>query len=83
MFFAKPPPLGETWPAPDTREEVVALALQIKGENGDGTERGKVAIGGELYMTQLVPGSILTDLLYRFPDYEETWQKMNDYAISP
>lgn len=82
MFFAKPPPLGETWPVPETREELVALALQIKKENGDGTDHGKVAIGGEIYLTQIEPHRIVTELLYRFPDYDESWQKMNDYAAS-
>lgn len=76
MFFAKPGPRNFDWSVPTTREEAVALAIRIRDENGDGTAEGTVAIGGEIQVTVIERYRITSELLYRFPDYEDTWQKM-------
>ncbi len=75
-FTTKPPLKSHEFDVPLSREEAIALATQIRKEQGDGTEEGTVAIGGELYLTVLEPYRITSELLYRFPDYEEMWQAM-------
>jgi hypothetical protein len=63
-WWAAPPPVSALKSMPETPEEYIALAAQIRDESD-------VAIGGELFATQLYDGSVRTDRWHRFPDYDE------------
>jgi hypothetical protein len=77
-FRVKPEPRNGLDDVPESLEGMVALALQIKQEQDERTASDRIYIGGELVLTVLQNGAINATKLYRWPDFEETWQTMND-----
>lgn len=56
---------------PETRAQVIELAIRLKQENDDSLSSEPVAIGGDLIATHLTPTSIEHQRWHRFPDHEE------------
>lgn len=71
-FAIKPPPQQFEWSAPETTEELIDLAARIRDENDNERTPGPVAIGGELYVTELFNWNITTRRIHRFEDFTET-----------
>ncbi len=76
-FGAQPGPRNSKLTAPADRDGYVELATRIRTENDQGVAPDYIpgAIGGELYATQLLNGSITTQLWHQFPDHNHTWQR--------
>ncbi|WP_307224433.1 hypothetical protein [Microbacterium arborescens] len=72
-------PFPETFePAPITsNEDYIDLATRIRDENDRRLTTDHVRIGGRLYATYLTRGHISTQLIHQFPDYEQTWERIN------
>lgn len=73
IFAVKPRPKSFTAAYPETNDEVIALAERVQAEN-------RVPIGGELHITQIEDGKIISARMHQFPGYEEAWAKMRASA---
>lgn len=75
-FLAKPYPEGVKLTRPNERAEWVSLALWMREQNYLYGTDGGVAIGGELYATQLANRQVQTVRWHRFDDYEKHLEEM-------
>lgn len=76
-FRVKPEPSTPLNDAPDSLDEMVSLALEIKQEQDSRPPAERICIGGELVLTALQGGAINAAKLHRWPDFESMWQAMN------
>jgi hypothetical protein len=75
-FRVKPQPLGQ-FTAPADLDGMVALGLQLRGEQDRLPEDQRVFIGGELVVTMLVNRQIQAAKVHRFADFDSHWEAMN------
>ncbi|MEI3866631.1 hypothetical protein V6S02_05980 [Microbacterium sp. CCNWLW134] len=76
QFGAKPSPPGRELEMPSSHEDVIELALQLQQINRD-SEHG-VPSGGELIATYLQRGDVRTQLIFQFPDLEESLKAIKE-----
>lgn len=77
-FGIKPPPQQFDLVAPETEEAMIELAVKIREENDELRTEGPVAIGGDLMMTFMEKGRIITERSYRWPDHAAIRDRMPD-----
>lgn len=75
-FAAKPPPLGSFEPSTDLRDWI-KLAEQIRAEQDPLPHGERVYIGGALICAILQGGAINVSEVYRFDDFDATWEDLN------
>ncbi|WP_156109969.1 hypothetical protein [Cryobacterium sp. MLB-32] len=77
-FGVKPAPRNFTIVEPESSDEIVELALRIRGEQDELPPAKRITIGGELQMMFIQNRLTQTMRIHRFSDYENAWQKMVD-----
>lgn len=77
-FGVKPPPSGLQTEVPDSIDEMIKMARQIRSEQDQLPISERVHIGGDLIITVLQNGIITSTKIFRFEDYDEAWLAMNE-----
>jgi hypothetical protein len=77
-FGMKPPPASLPETGPDSLDGMVELAKTIRAEQDRLPADERVYIGGELFLTNLQGRVIGVTRVFRFGDYDTTWEVMND-----
>jgi hypothetical protein len=80
-FGIKPQPEGP-FEAPDTDDEWLQLAQQVRDEQDAKPLADRINIGGDLMMTTLVPNAILVQRAMRFDDHGEHWNSANERLVT-
>lgn len=78
-FGVKPGPKHFTIVAPESIDEIVDLALRIRGEQDELPPAQRIFIGGELQMMLVQNRHTQTMRIHRFSDYEDAWREMVDH----
>ncbi len=81
-FGIKPVIGPKSGPAPQTVDEMIKVAIETRAEQ-DALPADPVYIGGELILASLTAGGCAASVVYRFDDYGEMWNAMNDRPAPP
>jgi hypothetical protein len=76
-FRVKPdPPAG--FQPPESVDEIIRLAKEIRANQDRLPAAERVYIGGELVLTSLQENTICSRKIHRFADFDEAWLTMNE-----
>lgn len=75
-FGVKPVPNWD-FAAPVSLEEMVAVAVRLREQEDARPKAERVHLGGDLIATFVGAGTIRSDRVYRWEDFEEHWLAMN------
>ena len=64
--------------APETVDDVIALANKIRSEQNKKPKSEKIYIGGEVFLTLISDQGIAITKVHRFDDYDTDWQSVNN-----
>lgn len=76
-FGVKPVP-SFVYELPNSIGGFIDLASKIRSEQDVEPKVSRIHIGGELVLTSLQGAMSRSSVIYRFDDYDEMWQTMND-----
>lgn len=81
-FRVKPQPrsMGN---APQSLEELVAMACEIRSEQDARPAAERIYIGGDLVLVSMQNGGITTGKIHRWDDFESMWLTMNARLEEP
>ena len=77
-FAVKPAPSQQLESEPESLDEMIGLASQIRAEQNQVRTTDSIQIGGELVLAALtVDGQLASRVVHRFPDFDVMWESMN------
>lgn len=76
----KPQPVG-TWEAPDNLPGFIELACRVRKEQDALPISERIDIGGALRVIVIANRTIATSEIYRFDDFEQVWNEMNERQL--
>lgn len=80
-FGVKPTANGFVPTPPESLDDIITMALQIRADQDALPASERIFIGGELQMMLVRDGETQTRRIYRFPDYDDAWRAMMNRPI--
>jgi hypothetical protein len=66
---------------PQSPDDMIDLAIKLRTQEDAKPRATRVHIGGELIMTYIGDGSLQSERLHRFDDFDEQWAQMNGAPV--